>query len=61
MNDRIQKIISSRGVASRRQAEIMIQEGRVTVNGQQCVLGQTADPETEVIMIDNKPLPNTYV
>ena len=57
MNERIQKIISARGVASRRQAEVMIQEGRVTVNGQICGLGQMADPDTDSIMIDNNPLP----
>lgn len=57
MKERIQKIISARGVASRRQAETMIQEGRVTVNGQICSLGQTADPDMDTIMIDNQPLP----
>ena len=57
MNERIQKILSSRGVASRRAAEVMIQEGRVTCNGQVCLLGQTADPDTDIIEIDGKPLP----
>lgn len=59
MNERIQKIISARGIASRRQAELMIQEGRVTVNGQICNLGQSADPDIDIIMIDDKPLPKT--
>ena len=58
MSERIQKIISARGVASRRQAEALIQEGRVTCNGSVCALGQTADPDVDVIMIDGKPLPN---
>lgn len=57
MTERIQKIISSRGVASRRQAELMIQEGRITCNGAVCQLGQTADPDIDIIMIDGKPLP----
>ena len=57
MNERIQKILSSRGVASRRAAETMIQDGRVTCNGQVCLLGQTADPEKDRIEIDGKPLP----
>ena len=57
MTERIQKIISSRGVASRRQAESMIQEGRITCNGAVCRLGQTADPDIDIIMIDGKPLP----
>lgn len=59
MTERIQKIISARGVASRRQAETIIQEGRVTVNGAVCSLGQTADPDIDTIMIDNKPLPQS--
>ena len=58
MKDRIQKILSARGVASRRQAEAMIQAGRVICNGQVCQLGQTADPDEDVILIDGKPLPN---
>jgi ribosomal protein S4 len=33
MTDRLQKILSARGIASRRAAEKMIEEGRVTVNG----------------------------
>ena len=59
MKERIQKIISSRGIASRRHAEAMIREGRVVCNGQVCELGQTADPEVDDIMIDNQPLPKS--
>lgn len=57
MTERLQKILSSYGVASRRQAEQMILDGRVTCNGQICTLGQTADPELDVILVDGKPLP----
>ena len=57
MNERIQKILSARGIASRRAAEVMIQEGRVTCNGQVCTVGQTADPNVDFIEIDGKPLP----
>ena len=57
MKDRIQKILSARGIASRRQAEVMISEGRVTCNGQVCMLGESADPESDLIMIDGRPLP----
>lgn len=57
MTDRIQKIISAHGIASRRQAEIMIREGRVTCNGVVCQLGQSADPNVDDILIDGKPLP----
>ena len=58
MNERIQKILSARGVASRRAAEKMISEGRVTCNGRVCVLGDSADPAVDLLYIDGKPLPN---
>ena len=57
MTERIQKILSSRGVASRRQAEEMIRAGRITCNGVVCQLGHTADPAVDCILIDGKPLP----
>lgn len=58
MTERIQKILSNRGVASRRQAEELIRAGRVLCNGAPCVIGQLADPEADLILIDGKPLPN---
>ena len=58
MTERIQKILSARGVASRRQAEEMIRAGRVMCNGEICMIGQAADPDVDVILIDGKPLPN---
>lgn len=58
MTERIQKILSARGIASRRQAETMIREGRVKCNGVVCAIGQTADPSVDIIQIDDKPLPN---
>ena len=63
MTDRLQKILSARGVASRRAAEKMIEEGRIRVNGTVATLGQTADPDVDEILLDGKPLPsaNTYV
>lgn len=57
MKDRLQKILSSRGVASRRHAEEMIAAGRVTCNGRVCAVGDSADPEIDEILIDGKPLP----
>jgi len=59
MTERIQKILSGRGIASRRQAEEMIKQGRVTCNGQVCQLGQTADPDMDEILVDGRPLPST--
>ena len=63
MVERLQKILSARGVASRRRAEEMITAGRVTVNGSTAALGDTADPETDEILVDGRPLPSvqTYV
>ena len=58
MTERLQKILSARGVASRRAAETMIMDGRVTVNGTVAALGQTADPEKDEILLDGKPLPS---
>lgn len=58
MKERIQKILSQRGIASRRQAEQMILDGRVLCNGQRCSLGQTADPDSDEILVDGKKLPS---
>ena len=57
MKERLQKILSARGVASRRKAEEMIQSGLVSVNGVPAALGDTADPEMDEILVDGKPLP----
>lgn len=57
MRERIQKILSARGVASRRKAEEMIVAGRVAVNGAICRLGDLADPEADEILVDGQRLP----
>lgn len=54
---RIQKILSDRGVTSRRKAEEWMLAGRVTVNGHVCKIGDTADPEQDDIRVDGKPIP----
>lgn len=63
--ERLQKILSARGLCSRRAAEALIEEGRVTCNGRVCRLGDSADPETDEILVDGKPLPsqpeNVYI
>lgn len=58
MTERLQKILSARGVASRRKAEEMILSGRVTVNGAVASLGSSADPDYDVIFADGRPLPS---
>lgn len=59
MTQRIQKILSERGVCSRRKAEVYITEGRVTVNGSIASLGDSADPDVDMILLDGNPLPST--
>lgn len=65
MTERLQKIISARGVASRRAAEEMIKAGRVSVNGRTASLGESADPNMDEILLDGRPLPsrqeNVYI
>ena len=51
MKERLQKILSARGVASRRKAEELIQEGQVTVNGEKAVLGDNADLDRDEMLI----------
>jgi 23S rRNA pseudouridine2605 synthase len=55
--ERLQKILSRAGVASRRKAEQIITEGRVTVNGQVITeLGAKADADSDHIKVDGKLL-----
>ncbi|OSO97298.1 pseudouridine synthase [Cylindrospermopsis raciborskii CENA303] len=56
MEARVQKIISQWGIASRRQAEEMIGQSRVRVNGNLARLGQKVDPKVDMISIDGKPV-----
>jgi pseudouridine synthase len=55
--ERIQKIIAKAGIASRREAERMVVEGRVSVNGKIVeALGFKADPSRDHIKVDGKRL-----
>lgn len=58
MAERLQKILSARGVCSRRKAEEYINAGRVSVNGVTARLGDSADPEQDEILLDGKVLPS---
>ena len=57
MEERLQKLISAAGIASRRKAEELIVQGRVRVNGNTAKLGDTADRREDVIEVDGRPLP----
>lgn len=65
MLQRLQKCIAEAGVASRRAAEQMIADGRVSVNGVTAALGAKADPDADEIRIDGRLLPkreqNVYI
>ena len=56
MEERIQKILSAAGLASRRRAEEYLSAGRVTVNGRTAALGEKADPKQDDIRLDGKPV-----
>ena len=51
---RLQKILSEVGIASRREAEAFIREGRVTVNGRVAKVGDKADPLRDHIKVDGR-------
>jgi 23S rRNA pseudouridine2605 synthase len=64
--ERLQKIIAHAGFASRREAETMIREGRVTVNGRVVTeLGSKADPASDHVKVDGKLItraePHRYI
>jgi len=54
--ERLQKILARAGYGSRRVCETIIEEGRVTVDGRVAHLGDKADPDTQQIMVDKRPL-----
>ena len=51
MQERLQKLISQAGIASRRAAEELIKNGEVTVNGKRVEIGTKADPATDHIKV----------
>ena len=53
MKERIQKILANEGIVSRRQAENLIREGRIKINGQEAILGMSIS-RSDLIEIDGK-------
>jgi 23S rRNA pseudouridine2605 synthase len=51
---RVQKILAGAGIASRRGAEELIRQGRVTINGRTAALGDVADPVQEKVELDGE-------
>lgn len=54
---RINKFLAEKGVASRRNSDVIIQEGRVTINGKTAKLGDEVTP-TDSVAVDGKVLSN---
>ena len=65
MEERLQKILSSAGICSRRKAEEYLAAGRVTVNGLPAALGDKADPKKDTVAVDGeviaRPSAHTYI
>jgi len=58
VKERLQKILARAGIASRRAAERLILEGRVTVNGRTVTeLGTRVDSHTETVRVDGRRIP----
>ncbi len=51
---RIQKMMADNGVCSRRKAEVLIEEGRVKVNGHPALIGQKIDPLKDLVTVDGE-------
>lgn len=56
MKERIQKILAQAGLCSRRAAEDLLRDGRVTVNGRPAGLGDSADPARDKLAVDGRPV-----
>ncbi len=56
MEERLQKILAQAGYGSRRACELIIEAGRVRVNGYIAIIGQKADPFKDKIAVDGKPI-----
>ena len=58
MSERINKYLSAHGVCSRREADRMIQEGRITVDGRTAAMGEMVDDNT-IICVDGRRIENS--
>ena len=56
MEERLQKILARAGYGSRRASELLIANGRVTVNGNTAILGTRADQDVDQIKVDGQLL-----
>ncbi|HEX3605932.1 MAG TPA: pseudouridine synthase [Candidatus Dormibacteraeota bacterium] len=54
---RLNRYLAGRGVASRRGADLLIEAGRVAVNGRRAELGMLVDPVHDGVAVDGRPVP----
>jgi pseudouridine synthase len=54
---RLNRYLAGRGVASRRGADLLIEAGRVAVNGRRAALGMLVDPVRDGVAVDGRPVP----
>ncbi len=54
--ERLQKVLARVGLGSRRLCEELIEDGRVTVNGEVAVLGRRVDVEHDLVEVDGAPI-----
>ena len=54
MEERIQKVLSSQGICSRREADRLLEEGRIAVNGRRAKPGDKIDPTKDVLHVNGK-------
>jgi 23S rRNA pseudouridine2605 synthase len=63
--ERLQKVLASSGVASRRASEVLIATGRVTVDGRVAAIGAKVDPDKSIIAVDGRVIggaaPSAYL
>ncbi len=55
--ERLQKVLAAAGLGSRRACEILIEEERVTVNGEVAVLGRRVDTDADRVEVDGARVP----
>ncbi|MEM9507089.1 MAG: pseudouridine synthase [Cyanobacteria bacterium P01_E01_bin.35] len=60
MAERVQKVLSQWGIASRRKAEQMIIDGRVQINGQTAILGDKVDLTVDRLQVDGTTVKNVH-
>lgn len=56
VRERLQKILARAGFGSRRVCEELIEQGRITINGERATLGDRVDVESDIVTVDGVPI-----